>query len=135
MHPEQHPDTPHDTQPADGERASVHPSDPAMEARLDTEVAEGHALADRAEAPEAGRHDWLAAEEVAVMPVPGQEMPTPQEVAEHAARARDTVDAGERAHWLRGRTGRWVMLGGGATVVGIIAIAADKRRKRVTAHP
>ena len=42
---------------------------------LAAEAAEARTLAQRAAAPEAGRQDWLAAEEVAVGPVPEQEMP------------------------------------------------------------
>lgn len=63
------------------------------EATLAAETAEAHALAQRAAAPEIGQQDWLAAEEVAVQPVPGEEMSTPQRAHRHAAGSRWNVPA------------------------------------------
>jgi hypothetical protein len=54
---------------------------------LAAEAAEARILAQRAAAPEAGRQDWLAAEEVSVGPVPEKEIPT----------ARDRHDCTERS--------------------------------------
>lgn len=74
------------------------------EATLAAETAEAHALAQRAAAPEIGQQDWLAAEEVAVQHVPGEEMSTSQQPHRHTAGSRRNVPA---------RVGRFVQRLGG----------------------
>ncbi len=74
MQSDQRPDAPDGT-----ELDAPHAGQEALAA----EAAEAHALAQRAAEPEAGRQDWLAAEEVAVLDVPEQEMPMSCEVHDH----------------------------------------------------
>ena len=83
MPPEQHRNVATDTKPAEREIAPARPLHPATEERLGAEAAEGHAMAHRAGEPEAGQQDWLAADEVAMLHVPGEATPTLREVHEH----------------------------------------------------
>jgi len=133
--PEQHLNVAKDTTPAERAAAPTRPLHPATEERLDTEAAEGHAMAHRAGDAEPGQQDWLAADEVAMLHVPGQATPTPREVHEHAVRHPDA--AGEEEHGRRaaGGVGRWAMLAVAATAVGVAAILAYKRRGRAAARP
>jgi hypothetical protein len=71
------------------------PRQPDQEVReiLLAEAAEAAALAQRAIAPDAGRQDWLAVEEVAVRYTPGQDNPTSREVCNHTERSGRDVFA------------------------------------------
>jgi hypothetical protein len=54
---------------------------------LVAEAAEAHDLAQRAAEPEAGRQDWLAVEEVAVLRVPEREVRMSCEAHDHTERS------------------------------------------------
>ncbi len=118
-----------DAKPAGREATPPRPLHPATEEQLGAEAAEGHAMAHRAGEAAAGQQDWLAADEVAILHVPGQATPTPREVHEHSVRQRDA--AGEEEHGGRGpgRIGRWAVLAA-ATVV-VADTLAYKRRMRM----
>ncbi len=135
MPPEQHRNVATDTKPAEREIAPARPLHPATEERLGAEAAEGHAMAHRAGEPEAGQQDWLAADEVAMLHVPGEATPTLREVHEHTVRRRDAASKGERVRWVPGRVGRWAMLAVAATATGVAATLAYKRRGRAAARP
>jgi hypothetical protein len=124
-----------DRQPAERGAAPTRPLHPATEERLGSEAAEGHAMAHRAGDAEAGQQDWLAADEVAMLHVPGQATPTLREVHEHTVRHRDAAGEGERGRRVPGGIGRWAMLAVAATAVGAAAILAYKRRGRAAARP
>jgi len=131
---EQHPDIADDTRPAEREIAPSRPLDPATEERLGAEAAEGHAMAHRAGEADAGQQDWLAADEVAMLHVPGEATPTLGEVHEHSVRQRDAASEGERGGRVPGGIGRWAMVAVGATAAGIAATLAYKRRGRAAAR-
>ncbi|MCA1668223.1 MAG: hypothetical protein LC793_12675 [Thermomicrobia bacterium] len=107
-----------DTKPVEREIAPARPLHPAMEERLGAEAAEGHAMAHRAGEAAAGQQDWLAADEVAMLHVPGQATPTPGEVHEHSVRRRDAAGEEERGDRVPGRIRRWVMLAVATAVAG-----------------
>ncbi len=134
MPTEQHPDVPDNTKPAERETAPTRPLHPAMEEQLGTEAAEGDAMAHRAGEPEAGQQDWLAADEVAMLHVPGQATPTPQGLHEHTVRQRDAAGEGSRRCRVPGRIGRWAVLAAAATAVGVAAALAYKRRDHSAAR-
>jgi hypothetical protein len=69
--------------PSANEMALSRQPDQEVQGILLAEAAEAAALAQRAVAPDAGRQDWLAVEEVAVRYTPGQEKPTSREVCNH----------------------------------------------------
>ncbi len=91
-------------------------------------------MAHRAGEAEAGQQDWLAADEVAMLHVPGEATPTPREVHEHSVRRREAACEGERGSRVPGGIGRWAMVAVGATAAGIAATLAYKRRGRAAAH-
>ncbi len=130
MPAEQHHNIVKESKPAEHETAPTRPLHPATEERLGAEAAEGHAMAHRAGEAAAGQQDWLAADEVAMLHVPGQATPTPGEVHDHSVRQRDAAGEGERGSRVPGRIGRWAMLAVGATAAGIAATLAYKRRGR-----
>lgn len=125
-----------ETKPAEREAAPTRPLHPATEERLAAEAAEGHAMAHQAGKPEAGQQDWLAADEVAVMHVPGHAAPTPREVHEHIVRRRDTAGAGEGEGGRRvpARIGGWAMLAAAAVAAVAAATLAYKRWRRSAAR-
>jgi len=118
-----------DAKPAGREATPPRPLHPATEEQLGAEAAEGHAMAHRAGEAAAGQQDWLAADEVAILHVPGQATPTPREVHEHSVRQRDAAGEEEHGRWVPGRIGRWAVLAA-ATVV-VADTLAYKRRMRM----
>jgi hypothetical protein len=133
MPPAQHPNLAEGTKPAEHEAAPSRPSHPTMEESLSAEAAEGHALAHRAGGPGAGQQDRLAADEEAMVHVPGQAAATPREVHEHTVRGRDAAGGEGRARRASGRSGRWAVLAVPALAAGIsAAILAYRRRGRPT---
>jgi len=129
MPPGQPLDIAKDTKPTEREIAPARPLHPATEERLGAEAAEGHAMAHRAREAAAGQQDWLAADEVAMLHVPGEATPTPREVHEHTVRQRDAAGEGKRGGRGPGRIGRWAVLAA-ATVV-VADTLAYKRRMRM----
>jgi len=134
MPPEQHLDSAEDAKPAGREATPPRPLHPATAEQLGAEAAEGDAMAHRAGEAAAGQQDWLAADEVAMLHVPGQATPTPGEVHDHSVRRREAAGEGERGRRVPGRIGRWVLLAVGATAAGIAATLAYKRRGRAAAR-
>jgi len=134
MPPEQHLDIAEDAKPAGREATPPRPLHPATEERLGAEAAEGHAMAHRAGEAGAGQQDWLAADEVAMLHVPGEATPTLGEVHEHTVRRREAASAEECGGRVPGRIGRWAMLAVGAIAAGIAATLAYKRRGRAAAR-
>ncbi len=130
MPPEQPLDIAEDAKPVEREIAPTRPLHPVMEEQLGTEAAEGDAMAYRAGEPEAGQQDWLAADEVAMLHVPGQATPTPGEVHEHTVRRRDAAGEGEHGRWVQGRIRRWGMLAVAATAVAGGAVTTRRVRGR-----
>ncbi len=129
MPPGQPLDIAKDTKPTEREIAPARPLHPATEERLGTEAAEGDAMAHRAGGTAAGQQDWLAADEVAILHVPGEATPTLREVHEHTVRQRDAAGEGKRGGRGPGRIGRWAVLAA-ATVV-VADTLAYKRRMRM----
>jgi len=129
MPPGQPLDIAKDTKPTEREIAPARPLHPATEERLGTEAAEGHAMAHQAGGTAAGQQDWLAADEVAILHVPGEATPTLREVHEHTVRQRDAAGEGKRGGRGPGRIGRWAVLAA-ATVV-VADTLAYKRRMRM----
>ncbi len=130
MPPGQPLDIAEDAKPAGREATPPQPLHPATEERLDAEAAEGDAMAHRAGEAWAGQQDWLAADEVAMLHVPGQATPTPGEVHDHSVRQRDAAGEGRHGRWMQGRIRRWDMLAVAATAVAGVVIARLRVRGR-----
>jgi len=129
MPPGQPLDIAKDTKPVEREIAPARPLHPATEEQLGTEAAEGDAMAHQAGGTAAGQQDWLAADEVAILHVPGEATPTLREVHDHSVRQRDAAGEGKRGGRVPGRIGRWAVLAA-ATVV-VADTLAYKRRMRM----
>ncbi len=130
MPPDQYLNVATETQPVERETAPARPLHPATEDRLGAEAAEGHAMAHQAGEPEAGQQDWLAADEVAMLHVPGEATPTLREVHDHSVRRRDAAGEEEHGHWVQGRIRRWGLLAATATAVAGGAVATRRVRGR-----